>query len=65
MEETQETQEKSEEQVDGLFDKEQMEEIRARYDIMLKYFHDMTAKLQKLKLENDELKKKLEQTSKK
>tara|TARA_R100000008_G_scaffold77353_1_gene57724 strand:+ start:726 stop:914 length:189 start_codon:yes stop_codon:yes gene_type:complete len=60
-----ETQEKSEEQVDGLFDKEQMEEIRARYDIMLKYFHDMTAKLQKLKLENDELKKKLEETSKK
>ena len=54
-----------EEQVDEIFEKEQVEELRARYEIMLKYFHEMTEKMQSLKRENDELKKKLGQTSKK
>ena len=40
---------------------EQTEELRARYMIMLKYFHEMTAKLQELKQENTELKKQLEE----
>ena len=46
---------------DETFGKEQAEELRARYDIMLKYFHDMTAKLQELKAENTELKKQLKE----
>jgi putative NADH-flavin reductase len=57
------TEEKQEKQADDLFEREQMEEIRARYDVMLKYFHDMTAKLQELKQENDDLKKKLKKAS--
>tara|TARA_R110000824_G_scaffold166215_12_gene342966 strand:+ start:1539 stop:1724 length:186 start_codon:yes stop_codon:yes gene_type:complete len=50
---------------DKMFEKEQVEELRARYEIMLKYFHDMTAKLQELKQENDDLKKKLMKASEK
>ena len=51
-------------QTDELFEKEQVEELRARYEIMLKYFHDMTAKMQSLKRENDELREKLKNNSK-
>jgi len=44
---------------------ESVEEMRARYEIMLKYFHDMTAKLQELKKENEELKSELAKVKKK
>ena len=53
------------EETNKIFEDEQAEEIRARYEIMLKYFHDMTAKLQELKKENKELKLKLAKVKKK
>ena len=57
MEEKQET-------AEVIFEKDQIEEIRARYDIMLKYFHQMTTKLQELKQENNDLKEELKKSSK-